>query len=428
LNSADQVPAAPLSSVRRVLVATTCAFLLVAPFSGSAGWRAASLLLAAAALAFDRGESVRRLREAPRSFVIAWIAWAMLAIASVAWSERPAYSATELRAELMYGTLALGVFFVAASSTAWLRTWWCVLMAGSALAFAAPLLEHLLGTRFSRHDLDGGPGPWSTHLVLIAPLFVALAWTGPWSAQRRPLALAAAIGLLVFSAWATANRIVWVALAAELGTVALLHGALAPSRVNRGSMVVLVSLAAVLVAVALPASIIERSERYFPGRSGVTQLQHDARPLLWAAAWDKFREAPLLGHGFGREILESTFRAHTPPDQPEPTLQHAHNTFIDIALETGLAGVAIFVALLLALARVHLRLLRDPALAPLGIIGLSVIAGFVVKNLTDDFFHRHNALLFWAIQAALAGYGLRALGRRGESGDWISKPRRVTRP
>jgi hypothetical protein len=46
-----------------------------------------------------------------------------------------------------------------------------------------------------------------------------------------------------------------------------------------------------------------------------------------------------------------------------------------------------------------------------------VIAGYVVKNLTDDFFHRHNALLFWAIQAALAGYGLRALQRRAESGD-----------
>ncbi|HET7400280.1 MAG TPA: O-antigen ligase family protein [Usitatibacter sp.] len=418
MNSADEVPAAPLSSVRRVLLGTTCAFLLVAPFAGSAGWRATSLLLAAGALAFDGAESARRLREAPRSFVMAWIAWALLAIASVAWSERPAYSATELRAELLYATLSLAVFFVGASSGARLRTWWCVLMAGSALAFAAPLLEHLLGVRFSRHDLDGGPGPWSTHLVLIAPLFVGLAWTGPWSARRHPLALAAAIGLLVFSAWTTGNRIVWVALAAELGTVALLHGALAPPRGPRGrSIVVLVSLAAALVAVALPASIIERSERYFPGRSGVTQLQHDARPALWAAAWDKFRERPLLGHGFGREILESTFLAHTPPDQPEPTLQHAHNTFIDIALETGLAGVALFVALLLALARVHVRLMRDPALATLGIIGLGSIAGYVVKNLTDDFFHRHNALLFWAIQAALAGYGLRARQRRGERRD-----------
>ena len=169
LNSADEVPAAPLPSVRRVLVATTCAFLLVAPFSGSAGWRAASLLLAAAALAFDREEGASRLRAAPRGFVLAWIAWALLAIASVGWSERPAYSATELRAELLYGTLALGVFFAAGSSAARLRTWWCVLMAGSALAFAAPLLEHLLGMRFSRHDLDGGPGPWSTHLVLVAP-------------------------------------------------------------------------------------------------------------------------------------------------------------------------------------------------------------------------------------------------------------------
>jgi hypothetical protein len=36
-------------------------------------------------------------------------------------------------------------------------------------------------------------------------------------------------------------------------------------------------------------------------------------------------------------------------------------------------------------------------------MGLCVLAGFVVKNLTDDFMHRHNALVFWALNGMLLG-------------------------
>jgi len=49
-------------------------------------------------------------------------------------------------------------------------------------------------------------------------------------------------------------------------------------------------------------------------------------------------------------------------------------------------------------------MLREPALAPLGMLGLALLAGFVVKNLTDDFLHRHNALVFWSLNAMLLGF------------------------
>jgi len=75
-----------------------------------------------------------------------------------------------------------------------------------------------------------------------------------------------------------------------------------------------------------------------------------------------------------------------------------------VALETGVAGLAAFVALLVALARRYRTLLREPALAPLGMLGLALLAGFVVKNLTDDFLHRHNALVFWSLNAMLLGF------------------------
>ena len=71
-------------------------------------------------------------------------------------------------------------------------------------------------------------------------------------------------------------------------------------------------------------------------------------------------------------------------------------------------GLGVFVLLLAALAREHWRWVRDPRVAPLGIVGLTLLAGFVVKNLTDDFLHRHSALLFWAMNAMLLGLAQRA--------------------
>ena len=36
--------------------------------------------------------------------------------------------------------------------------------------------------------------------------------------------------------------------------------------------------------------------------------------------------------------------------------------------------------------------------------GRSLVAGFCVKNLTDDFLHRHNGVLFWALNGMLVGF------------------------
>jgi O-antigen ligase len=114
-------------------------------------------------------------------------------------------------------------------------------------------------------------------------------------------------------------------------------------------------------------------------------------------------EAPWLGHGFGREILGAAFEPLTPQRPNFPALRHAHNTFMDMALEVGAVGLAALLGLLLALARRYGAMLRDPRLAPLGMMGLALLAGFVVKNLTDDFLHRQNSLVFWALNATLLG-------------------------
>ena len=75
-----------------------------------------------------------------------------------------------------------------------------------------------------------------------------------------------------------------------------------------------------------------------------------------------------------------------------------------MALQLGAVGLAAFVALMAALALGYRGMLASERLAPLGVIGLTLIVGFLVKNMTDDFFYRHNALLFWAVNGMLLGF------------------------
>jgi len=53
----------------------------------------------------------------------------------------------------------------------------------------------------------------------------------------------------------------------------------------------------------------------------------------------------------------------------------------------------------------------SPAASALGVIGLALLACFVTKNLTDDFLHRHNAQVFWALNGMLLGLSARARAR-----------------
>ena len=78
-------------------------------------------------------------------------------------------------------------------------------------------------------------------------------------------------------------------------------------------------------------------------------------------------------------------------------------------LQEGAIGFCLFVGLMLALLARFAGFLRsgDDSLAFVGVLGLALIVGFIVKNLTDDFLFRSNAREFWATLGMLLGVGVR---------------------
>jgi O-antigen ligase len=401
------LPATP-TAAERVLATATALLLFLAPAAGSAGLRGAMLAIAAGALIWTRGRrTAEDLRAMPRAFALLFCAWGALAALSVLWSIAPAFSLAELRPEVVYAIAAFAIFFSAARARSHWRLWWAAIIAGTVGVFALQLLQDMAGLRLSRHPMGGGGGPWSTHLVLIAPMLLAIAWPRPWGFDRGTTAKAAALVLLLVAVAETSNRIVWAALATQISVLVIVSRAMPimdPAHTARLRRLTVIAALAVLAGFAV--SVAEKSAVHYRSDPSVTaSIDRDLRPTLWAAARSAYLEAPWLGHGFGREILEAKFLPVTPKGTGHPPMRHGHNVFVDVALQLGGAGLALFVAMLAALGREYRGYLRDPRLAPIGVIGLAMVAGFVVKNLTDDFFYRHNALVFWALNGMLVGLG-----------------------
>ena len=105
---------------------------------------------------------------------------------------------------------------------------------------------------------------------------------------------------------------------------------------------------------------------------------------------------------------------------------HPHNLVLNYGMSAGVPGMVAVLALFAALAwRFWQLALRGGRLARLtGLAGASMVAGVFARNMTNDFFVRDGALLFWSLAGMLFGYALR---HRSTSGDDQANPRQAWR-
>ncbi len=393
----------------RLFNAATAAFLLVAPFPHSAGWRISLLLVAAAALAWDARNDPRRmgLGLVPRPFAFAAIAWCAWCVASLAWSVDARYTGEELRREIAYDVLAFVVFFAGTRQAAQLHRAVVVLLASALLLGLAEWLYLAFPAVWLLGRGSVGPGPLSTQVVLVAPLAILIVWPAPAGLGRgRAVAISLAAALVV-AGLAGESRILWVALLAAMAAAFAVFSADMPKDdPSRRSVRWALAIAVAALALLMVASAEYKTRYYTADSTVVDALAYDQRPLIWRAASQKIAERPLLGHGYGREIVAPAIRAAT-PDAGFP-LNHAHNVFADVTLQLGVVGAALFLWLLGSLGWAFARLRERAGGVALAITGLATMAGYLTKNLTDDFYFRPHAMMFWAIAGMLLGAGLRA--------------------
>jgi O-antigen ligase len=373
-----------------------------------------------------RGARVPSPGKATVGVLLLWSAWS---VASLAWSLDRSYSAWELRREIGWSLLAIVAFYVAPNTpTAW-RTLIGVALGAFGIYAALAAGMALTPSGWDPARWHAGVGPYATHLVLIAPLLLVLLAPPPvgFGSRVRTVAVGLVLlALLLVSARLTDNRIVWLALAVVYATAFALAAWRWHASLARAPLRWLSPLFALLVVLGVVfADVIqERAQSDFPPQTSVAQtLAEDPRLPLWDRTAQLIRERPWTGFGFGRGIVADQLKGAL----GNPMLWHAHNLFVGQILQTGAIGLALFVALLAALCARFVRYVRrgDDALAVIGIVGVSLIAGFVIKNLTDDFLFRTNAKEFWALLALLVGFGTRLEGASAAASASLNGMRRM---
>jgi O-antigen ligase len=333
-----------------------------------------------------------------------FLLWAAWSAASLAWSVEPERSEKELRNEVIYAGIALWMCYVAAQMRQAGRIILPVTAAAVTLLCAIALYHYVQGLESYATGRHGGPGNLSTALITLLPCAVLATWYGARTGWRGAVPWGLAfIGLLLAAAYTTLSRTVWIAFGVELlfigGFLASRHQLLAASRGRQ----IAAALAIGLVAVTAFATLSIQAEREAIG--GV-EMSHDPRLTLWPEVVDFIKARPLTGYGFGRGLL----RKPLGEEFKDGLLWHAHNMFLDMALQIGWPGVALFVLLLLATLREGWRLARTPVplASACGIALIALLAGMVVRNLTDTLLVRQNALLYWGVVGVLLAWGSQA--------------------
>jgi O-antigen ligase len=228
-------------------------------------------------------------------------------------------------------------------------------------------------------------------IELLLPLALVLAFSGSVRGGKRILLVFAAT-LMAASVFLCQSRGGMFAVIVETLFLAIFWMRRFSPRKSAAVFVAFCLVTALLLAWVAPQQVGSR----------MTDVRDPARWLIHRDSWRMFAAHPFLGTGFG------TFATAFPRYRVFYDgffINYAHDDYLQILLETGLAGFAVAVWFLVVLYREGLRKLRPAKVFPSALISTAALAscsGLLAHSFTD--FNLHipaNAALFY-VMCALA--------------------------
>ena len=250
--------------------------------------------------------------------------------------------------------------------------------------------------------------PSPTYYILLCPLlFIAL----EQSLEKHSFSIIPWLLLILMATggYVSFNRVFWIALAISAITFVSLRLFRRSNHAQALKLTTIFSLAALGLSAALLFMVMR--SRFLTELSVEAMLEflsHDPRIALWEFTLGQIWTHPLFGTGFGLGSARALLDAQ---HFENPQLWHAHNLFLSYGLQMGVPGMLALLFVFVAIAREFTFLYRssDKTCSKLGAAGLAMLAGIIVKSMTDDHLGRHNSLLFWALIGMILGYGGRLL-------------------
>lgn len=248
-------------------------------------------------------------------------------------------------------------------------------------------------------------------ITLLLPLFLALLLDAPVATLARPTAVRLLLLLgtlgMGLALLLTQSRSGWLGAAAGIVLLLLLWSVVLPPagarRRARLGLLASLTFGFLFVAWIGPAALrelwLEPPQQTAVGSLVTLNFRRELWPWALAAAAD----FPLTGTGLGsfRAVATRLYPANIPPGFD---LAHAHNIFLQVALDIGLPGLVAYVALLLLCATVGWQIARrDPALRALSLGLVCSLAALHVYGLADALaLGAKPAVLLWGILGFLS--------------------------
>jgi putative inorganic carbon (HCO3(-)) transporter len=258
-------------------------------------------------------------------------------------------------------------------------------------------------------------------IALYLPLLVSMLAVPPAGLSARlRLALVPAALLALFVLLLTQSRGGWIGAAVGLFALLILWAwALPPSGSRRALRLVVVGLLLGGVAVAAWFGPERMRELWLnpPAETAIGALTTlDYRKDLWPWAVTAIEDFPLSGVGLGAFKLV-VFRLY-PVAITAGDIGHAHNVFLQTALDVGLPGLVVYLAILFVAAAVGLRIARrDAGFRPITLGLLAGLAAVHVFGLADAIaLGAKPGLALWVALGLLAAISRREMAEPAQAG------------
>ena len=239
--------------------------------------------------------------------------------------------------------------------------------------------------RFRVPATMGNPNMMGQYLLLVIPIAGAkLLSAKDW---LRRLYYLACCGVMCVCMILTFSRGAWLGLLFAGAVFAVLW---------HPQLILLAPFALVGLYFVLPETVISR----FTSIGNLTDNSTSYRVYIWIGTLAMLKDYWLCGIGPGDGAFNMVYPAYSYNGIVAP---HAHNLFLQIVCDAGIAALGVFLLLLF----VYFRMLcsamsreKDPASRLLQIAFTAGVCGFLVQAMTDYSFYNYRVMfLFWAVLA-----------------------------
>jgi O-antigen ligase len=276
------------------------------------------------------------------------------------------------------------------------RFFW-IIIAAAAVTFVNGIFQSISGFDFFKHNAINkleilkrimvtfaDPNDFGAYIISVLPLTFLFLNREMSKTKRITLLIVCLLGL--YCLFRTSSRGAWLG---------FLAGVFVYFSIYNKKIAIVVPVAVVLLLTITPKGFDRVAGLFKQEKNTVWE-----RKVLWGSALDMVKENPVLGKGVN--TFSKYFPKYKPADYPD--LRYAHNSYLQMASEIGIAGLLLFLSIPATILSGAFKGIKQKALGSVnGQILLGLIAGYVgflIHSLVDNnLFSLMLTTLFWVLGA-----------------------------